>query len=67
MAKNMSLRCTEDMTHSNIYKPQGMFHSRAIYFEGTPVAQRLRASELSDEQMEAQIQKAILSLWGIVK
>ncbi|CAE7220202.1 unnamed protein product, partial [Symbiodinium microadriaticum] len=31
-----------DMTHSNIFKPQGMFHAKAIGFEGTPMAQRLR-------------------------
>jgi len=32
----------EDMTHSNIFKPQGMFHSSKLHFEATPLAQRLR-------------------------
>eukprot|EP00931_Biecheleriopsis_adriatica_P101107 TRINITY_DN76319_c0_g1_i1.p1 TRINITY_DN76319_c0_g1~~TRINITY_DN76319_c0_g1_i1.p1 ORF type:complete len:1365 (+),score=211.34 TRINITY_DN76319_c0_g1_i1:65-4096(+) len=34
-----------DMTHSNIYKPQGMFHSKDLQFEGTPRSQRFRHVE----------------------
>lgn len=36
------LEMTQDMTHSNIFKPQGMFHSNKIHFENTPMAHRLR-------------------------
>ena len=32
----------QDMTHSNIFKPQGMFHSKQIHFENTPMQHRLR-------------------------
>eukprot|EP00421_Protoceratium_reticulatum_P040736 CAMPEP_0168436214 /NCGR_PEP_ID=MMETSP0228-20121227/40816_1 /TAXON_ID=133427 /ORGANISM="Protoceratium reticulatum, Strain CCCM 535 (=CCMP 1889)" /LENGTH=1116 /DNA_ID=CAMNT_0008450415 /DNA_START=45 /DNA_END=3392 /DNA_ORIENTATION=+ len=32
--------CIQDLTHSNVYKPQGMFHSRALTFEATPRARR---------------------------
>eukprot|EP00931_Biecheleriopsis_adriatica_P054358 TRINITY_DN3197_c0_g1_i2.p1 TRINITY_DN3197_c0_g1~~TRINITY_DN3197_c0_g1_i2.p1 ORF type:complete len:713 (+),score=117.08 TRINITY_DN3197_c0_g1_i2:46-2139(+) len=34
--------CIMDMTHSNIYKPQGMFHSKGLRFIGTPFQQRFR-------------------------
>ena len=32
--------CIMDLTHSNIYKPQGMFSSRDLRYENTPMAQR---------------------------
>mmetsp|Transcript_139134 Transcript_139134/g.432904 ORF Transcript_139134/g.432904 Transcript_139134/m.432904 type:complete len:1252 (-) Transcript_139134:508-4263(-) len=31
-----------DMTHSNIFKQQGMFHSKNLRFDGTPHKQRFR-------------------------
>lgn len=34
-----------DMTHSNIFKPQGMFHSKGLHFDGTPRGQRFRHVE----------------------
>jgi hypothetical protein len=45
----------QDMTHSNIFKPQGMFHSDKIRFENTPMEHRLR--RLGSEKWKRTIQE----------